>query len=298
MPEAPLPSVRGKYFKDVDLSKYTWFQVGGKAEILFKPADLEDLQFFLKKKPQDLSVVMLGMGSNVLIRSGGIPGVVVKLGRGFSKIGLLDGNLLEVDAGVLDRTVALTAQEAGLTGLEFLAGIPGVVGGALRMNAGAYGMEIKDVLEKAYVLDPNGNLHELFVDNLGMSYRQCGVPEDWIFVRAYLKGYPGDRQKIESRILEIMKAREETQPIRSRTGGSTFANPDGYKAWELIDKAGCRGLKRGGAYVSEKHCNFLINTGDATSEDLEGLMEEVETRVFETSGIHLKREIKCLGVRE
>ena len=163
------------------------------------------------------------------------------------------------------------------------------------MNAGAYGLEIKDVLEKADVLDPTGTLHELDVDSLKLSYRRCGLPEDWIFVRAHLKGYPGDKGKIQSRILEIMKTREETQPIRMRTGGSTFANPHGQKAWELIDKAGCRGLTRGGAQMSEKHCNFLINTGDATPEDLEELMEEVELRVFETTGVRLEREIRCLG---
>ena len=295
MREDILPHVRGKYFMDASLSKYTWFRVGGPAEVLFKPQDLEDLQYFLRNKPENISAVMLGMGSNVLIRSGGISGVVIKLNRGFSKIRLLDGNLLEVDAGVLDRTVALTAQEFGLEGLEFLAGIPGVMGGALRMNAGAYGLEIKDVLEKADVLDPTGTLHELDVDSLKLSYRRCDLPEDWIFVRAHLKGYPGDKGKIQSRILEIMKTREETQPIRMRTGGSTFANPHGQKAWELIDKAGCRGLTRGGAQMSEKHCNFLINTGDATPEDLEELMEEVELRVFETTGVRLEREIRCLG---
>lgn len=297
MREELLPSVRGRYVKDADLAKYTWFRVGGKAEVLFKPEDLEDLQYFLKSKPKGIPIGVLGMGSNVLIRSGGIPGVVIRLNRGFSKIRLEEGNFLEVGAGVLDRTVALTAQEYGLAGLEFLAGIPGVIGGALRMNAGAYGSEMKDVLERAYVLDPNGILHELDVDQLKLSYRHCGVPEDWIFVGARLKSTPGDKEIIRARILEIMKAREETQPIHMRTGGSTFANPEDQKAWELIDKAGCRGLKQGGAQVSEKHCNFFINTGSATSEDLEDLMEEVEKRVFHTSGIHLKREIRCLGVR-
>ncbi|MBU6149648.1 MAG: UDP-N-acetylmuramate dehydrogenase, partial [Verrucomicrobia bacterium] len=290
-----LPKVRGRYLENVSLAKYTWFKVGGNAEILFKPADLSDLQSFLKQKNPKIPVALLGMGSNVLIRSSGISGVVIKLGRGFSKISLKDEVILDVEAGVLDRNIALTAAEYGLGGLEFLSGIPGTLGGALRMNAGAYASEIKDVVEKALALDPSGNLHHLSVNDLKMSYRSCGLPEDWIFVGAWLKGIKGDASLIKKNILEIMMRREETQPIRTRTGGSTFANPEGVKAWELIDSAGCRGLRRGGAQVSEKHCNFLINTGDATSEDLEALAEEVQDRVLKSSGILLKWEIRCLG---
>ncbi|MBS0185391.1 MAG: UDP-N-acetylmuramate dehydrogenase [Proteobacteria bacterium] len=290
-----LPKVRGRYLENVPLAKYTWFKVGGNAEILFKPADLSDLQNFLKQKNPKIPVTLLGMGSNVLIRSSGISGVVIKLGGGFSKISLKNDVILDVEAGVLDRNIALTAAEYGLSGLEFLSGIPGTLGGALRMNAGAYGSEIKDILEKALVLDPMGNLHHLNVDDLKMSYRSCGLSEDWIFVGALLRGVKGDASLIKKNILEIMTRREETQPIRARTGGSTFANPEGFKAWELIDAAGCRGLKRGGAQVSEKHCNFLINTGDATAEDLENLALEVQNRVLKSSGILLKWEIRCLG---
>ncbi|HQS83466.1 MAG: UDP-N-acetylenolpyruvoylglucosamine reductase [Alphaproteobacteria bacterium 16-39-46] len=290
-----LPKVRGRYLEDAPLAKYTWFRVGGNAEILFKPEDIKDLQDFLKHKNPEVPVTLLGMGSNVLIRSSGISGVVIKLGKGFSKIILKDETNLEVEAAVLDRNIALTAAEYGLSGLEFLSGIPGTLGGALRMNAGAYGSEIKDILEKAFVLDPLGNLHALSVDDLKMTYRSCGLPEGWIFVGALLRGVKGDPTLIKKAILEIMTRREETQPIRTQTGGSTFANPEGQRAWELIDAAGCRGLKRGGAQVSEKHCNFLINTGEATPEDLENLGLEVQDRVLKSSGVLLKWEIRCLG---
>lgn len=292
-----LPKIRGKYLENVLLAKYTWFRVGGETRILFKPEDREDLQDFLKKKPPHIPFTVLGMGSNVLIRSGGIPGIVIKLGRGFSKIYLQDSLTFYVEAGVLDRNIALTAADHGLKGFEFLAGIPGTLGGALRMNAGAYGSEIKDILDRAFVLDALGNLHVLTVKDLQMGYRSCGIPEDWIFIAASLKGEKGDPALIKKNILEIMTAREETQPVYARTGGSTFANPEGMKAWELIDNAGCRGLKKGGAQVSEKHCNFLVNTGDATAEDLEDLGIEVQGRVLKSSGVLLKWEIKLLGLR-
>ncbi len=290
-----LPSVRGRYRENADLSKLTWFQVGGPATILFKPADVEDLQHFLRELPQDIPVTILGAGSNVLIRSGGIEGVVIRLGSGFLDIQFYDDYSVSVGAGVLDRTLALLAQEKSLGQLEFLSGIPGTIGGALRMNAGAYGTEIKDVLRSADVIDPKGQRHKLSPKDLHFSYRHCGLPEDWIFVGAHLQGVQSDSSVIGEKIQAIMTQRNDTQPTRARTGGSTFANPPQHKAWQLIDQAGCRGLKRGGAMVSELHCNFLINTGDATADDLESLGEDVRQRVLETSGVSLEWEIRRMG---
>ncbi|MCC2110986.1 MAG: UDP-N-acetylmuramate dehydrogenase, partial [Hyphomicrobiales bacterium] len=228
-------------------------------------------------------------------RDGGVPGVVVRLGRGFVDIAA-QGDEIVAGAGALDLNVALTAADAGLAGMEFLSGIPGTVGGALRMNAGAYGADMADVLVSARVLDSRGKAHDLALRDLGLSYRHCAVPEDWVFVGARLRGRPDDRGAIHARMDEIREARETTQPVRTPTGGSTFANPQGHKAWELIDRAGCRGLRRGGAMVSEKHCNFLINTGEATAYDLELLGETVRRRVRETSGVALDWEIKRVGV--
>jgi UDP-N-acetylmuramate dehydrogenase len=240
-------------------------------------------------------VTAIGVASNLLVRDGGVDGVVVRLGRGFVDVVVEDG-LVHVGAGALDLNVALACREAGVAGLEFLSGIPGTIGGALRMNAGAYGRELKDVLLSATALDPRGRRHELAVEAMDLSYRHCGVPEDWIFVGAILRGEPGDGQEIGRRMTEIQAAREAAQPIRARTGGSTFANPPGRKAWMLIDQAGCRGLVRGGAMVSEKHANFLINAGTATAADLESLGEEVRRRVHETSGIELRWEIRRIGI--
>jgi UDP-N-acetylmuramate dehydrogenase len=289
-----LPRVRGRLTEHAPLGPMTWFRVGGPAEVLFRPADVEDLAAFLAEKPADVPVTVLGVASNLLVRDGGIQGVVVRLGKGFADVAI-EGESVHTGSGALDSNVALACQQAGVAGLEFLSGIPGTVGGNLRMNAGAYGTEIKDVLEKAIALDPTGTRHELSPAEMGLAYRRCGVPADWIFIGATFHGRKGDPAAIASRIREIQDAREATQPVRSRTGGSTFANPPGRKAWQLIDEAGCRGLKRGGAMVSEKHTNFLINTGNATAADLEGLGEEARRRVFETSGITLEWEIKRVG---
>lgn len=288
-----LPSVRGRYTEGAELSKLTWFRVGGPAEVLYKPADLEDLSFFLKHNSREIPILTIGVGSNLLVRDGGISGVVLRL-QGFNNI-VVQGNEIEVGAGVLDRTLALVAQEEGLQNLEFLAGIPGTIGGALRMNAGCYGTEIKDILVSALAVDGQGKVHKLTPEDMGFSYRHCKIPQDWIFVGARFKAKSGDSQEIAARIENLLIEREDAQPVKSRTGGSTFANPEGYKAWELIDKAGCRGLKIGGAQVSEKHCNFLINTGDATAEDLEVLGEMVKARVLESSGIDLRWEIVRVG---
>jgi len=291
-----LPAVRGRYTEDADLAKTTWFRCGGPAEVLFRPADADDLVEFLATRPADVPVTVIGVGSNLLIRDGGVPGVVIRLARGFTEVTLEEGDRLRAGAGALDLNVALTAQQAGLTDLEFFSGIPGTVGGALRMNAGAYGGEIKDVLVEAEAVDPFGKRHRLDAAAMGFSYRRSEVPAGWIFLSALLQGRKGDPASIAQRMADIRKSREETQPTRARTGGSTFKNPEGHKAWQLIDKAGCRGLRIGDAMVSEKHCNFLINTGAATATDIETLGEEVRRRVFETSGIRLDWEIRRIGV--
>jgi UDP-N-acetylmuramate dehydrogenase len=290
-----LPPVRGRLAENAPLAQVTWFRVGGPAEVMFRPADAEDLAEFLARKPGDVPVTVLGVASNLLVRDGGVPGVIVRLGRAFATIDL-KGERIVAGAGALDLNVALAAREAGVAGLEFLSGIPGTIGGALRMNAGAYGVEVKDVLESAVALDPLGGRHELGLAELGLAYRHCALPEDWIFLAATLAGTKGESEAIGRRMAEIQAARETSQPVRARTGGSTFANPPGAKAWQLIDAAGCRGLRRGGAMVSEKHANFLINADDATAADLEGLGEEVRRRVREASGVILEWEIKRIGV--
>ncbi|WP_119459091.1 UDP-N-acetylmuramate dehydrogenase [Rhodospirillaceae bacterium SYSU D60014] len=289
-----LPPVRGRLTENAPLAGITWFRVGGPAEMMFRPADREDLLGFLAEKPSDVPVTVIGVGSNLLVRDGGIPGVVLRLGRGFAGITAADDRLT-AGAGALDLNVALAARDAGLGGIEFLSGIPGTVGGALRMNAGAYGREIADVLVAAEVVDSTGHVHRLEPSELGLGYRRSGVPEDWIFLGAEMRGVASAPADIGQRIQEIQAARADTQPIRTRTGGSTFANPTGFKAWELIDRAGCRGLRRGGAMVSEKHCNFLINTGTATAAEIEALGEEVRRRVHETSGVMLNWEIRRIG---
>lgn len=289
-----LPPVRGEYRADASIAQLTWFRVGGPAEVLFRPADEADLIDFLAGRPGDIPVTVLGVGSNTLIRDGGVPGVVIRLGKGFASA-VVDGERVTAGAGALDVTVAATAQRAGLTGLEFLSGIPGTIGGGLRMNAGAYGSEIKDVLVSARAVDPLGHAHTLAPVDMGLSYRHCGVPEDWIFTSAVFQARTGDPATIAQAMIDIRDAREDTQPRRVRTGGSTFANPEGGKAWQLIDAAGCRGLRIGDAQVSEKHCNFLLNTGDATAQDIESLGEEVRRRVLESSGITLRWEIRRIG---
>ncbi len=289
-----LPKVRGSYREDADLSRTTWFRSGGAADILFKPADYEDLSDFFKAKSKDVPVLPLGVGSNLLVRDGGISGVVVRLGRGFTNIAIHNG-FVDVGAGMLDTQLSSIAVDEGLDGLEFLAGIPGTIGGALRMNAGCYGTEMKDILEAAFVMDTEGKVHTMTPEDMGYKYRHCDVPAEWIFIGARLKAPAGDANAIRHKRDELMQAREESQPVRERTGGSTFANPDGHKAWELIDKAGCRGLTVGGAMMSEKHCNFMINTGNATSDDLETLGETVRERVKTTSGVDLRWEIQRVG---
>ena len=272
----------------------TWFRVGGPAEVLFRPADTEDLAGFLAALPNDVPVTVIGVGSNLLVRDGGIPGVTIRLGRGFVEI-TPDGDEVAAGAGALDINVALTAAQAGIGGLEFLSGIPGTIGGGFQTNAGAYGREFKEVLISADALDRNGTLHTLGVAEMGLSYRHSDVDPDWIFVAARFRGESGEPAAIVQAMEEIKAAREASQPIRARTGGSTFANPPGDKAWRLIDEAGCRGLTRGGAMVSEKHANFLINSGSATAADIEGLGKEVRRRVLERFGIPLAWEIRRIG---
>ena len=290
-----LPKVRGRLTENAPLSGVTWFRVGGPAEIMFRPADREDLAHFIAGLPGGVPITVIGVGSNLLVRDGGVPGVVIRLGKGFAEIEARDG-YLHAGAAALDVNVARMAAEAGLAGLEFLSGIHGTMGGALRMNAGAYGRELVDVVIAAEALDAKGRLHRLDKQALCLSYRHSSVPEDWIFLGADLKTQAGDPAAIRARLAEIQSAREASQPIRSRTGGSTFANPPGGKAWELIDRAGCRGLRLGGAMVSEKHTNFLINTGNATAADIESLGETVRRRVRQTSGIDLSWEIRRIGI--
>ena len=289
-----LPPVRGRLTANAPIGPMTWFRVGGPAEALFRPADLDDLAGFLAALPSDAPVTVIGVGSNLLVRDGGIPGVTIRLGRGFGDI-RPDGEAVETGAGALDLNVALTSADAGIAGLEFLSGIPGTVGGGFRTNAGAYGSEFKDALISADALDRRGGLHTLTPAEMGLSYRHSDVDPDWIFVRARFKGAAGDPAEIGRRMTDIRAAREASQPIRARTGGSTFANPPGHQAWRLIDEAGCRGLTRGAAMVSEKHTNFLINTGNATAADIEGLGEEVRRRVYERFGVRLEWEIRRIG---
>lgn len=291
-----MPEVRGRLSENADLAKVTWFQVGGPAQVLFKPEDVDDLAQFLKNRPEGVDVTVIGVGSNLLVRDGGVPGVVVRLGRQFATIECVGADVL-AGAGALDSNVALAAGQAGITGLEFLTGVPGTIGGALRMNAGAYGSEMRDVVVGAVALDMNGDRHDLTAADLGFSYRKSTVPADWIFVSAQMRGHAGNKQDIQARMEEIKSLRETTQPVRTSTGGSTFKNPEGdQSAWQLIEAAGCRGLRVGGAQLSEKHCNFIINDQSASAADIEELGETVRRRVLETSGIDLQWEIRRIGV--
>ncbi|WP_219821513.1 UDP-N-acetylmuramate dehydrogenase [Sneathiella aquimaris] len=293
-----LPEVKGRIKRDVPLSKVTWFQVGGPADVLFKPADETDLAGFLKSTSEDIPVFVLGVGSNLLVRDSGFRGVVIRLGREFSKIEQIGENLLRVGAGASDLQVARYAEEKGLTEAEFLSGIPGSIGGALRMNAGAYGNEISDILVSATAYDRQGIRHEVSAEDFGFSYRHCELPCDWIFTEAVFKLSAGEVSSISRKMAEIAKSREDSQPVRSRTGGSTFANPPGKKAWELIDAVGARGLSKGAAQISEKHCNFLINNGGATAADIESVAEEARRRVFKEFDTLLRWEIVRLGEKE
>lgn len=290
-----LPSVRGAYVEDAPLAGVTWFRAGGTAEVLFRPADAEDLGAFIAGKPGDVPVTLLGAGSNVLVRDGGVPGVVIRLGRPFAQI-VVDGMTVAAGGMALDYNVAKACRDAAIAGFEFLSGIPGTIGGGLRMNAGAYGRELADIVVDVEIVTDTGELRRLTKDEWGPTYRHSAVPEGWIFTGATMRGVRGDPVEIARAMAWVQAAREEAQPIRSRTGGSTFKNPPGAKAWELIDRAGCRGLRRGAAQISEKHCNFLINNGGATATDLEALGEEVRRRVAESCGVTLEWEIRRLGV--
>jgi UDP-N-acetylmuramate dehydrogenase len=272
-----------------------WFRVGGPAETLFRPADADDLATFLAAKPTDVSVQVIGVGSNLLIRDGGIPGVVVRLPGALGKVSVED-NRVCAGAAALDAAVARAAADAGVAGLEFLRGIPGTIGGALKMNAGCYGREIKDIFVEATALDGNGDKHVLSAADMSFVYRKSQVPDDFIFVEAVFEGTHDDPAAIRARMEKLVEQRESTQPVKTRTGGSTFKNPPGHKAWQLIDESGCRGLIHGAAQVSPMHCNFLINTGDATASDIEALGEEVRARVKAKSSISLEWEIKRVGV--
>lgn len=290
-----LPLVFGRYTINAKMAEQTWFRVGGPTNVLFRPRDVDDLEAFLKNKPLGIPVTVVGAGSNMLVRDQGIPGVVIRLlGKGFSDINVA-GTTIEAGAGCLDRTLALKTAEYGIGGLEFLVGIPGTLGGAVRMNAGAYGSEIKDILQWIDAIDPQGTRHRLTIDQLNLTYRHSDLPENWIITRVCLQGFSKNAADIETQLQAFLSAREATQPVRGRTGGSTFKNPDGHKAWELIDRAGCRGLRQGGAEVSEKHCNFLLNTGTATASDLENLGETVRQKVKKSTGIDLEWEIIRLG---
>ncbi|MAZ99572.1 MAG: UDP-N-acetylenolpyruvoylglucosamine reductase [Rhodospirillaceae bacterium] len=292
---ARLPTVRGRYSENVDMSLFTWFRVGGMAEVIFRPADLEDLSGFLENKKEKSPVTVIGATSNLLVRDGGIPGVVIRLGKPFSNIVPLQKSL-RVGSAALNSQVSRAALRADRTGLEFLSGIPGTIGGGLRMNAGSYGSEFKDILIEAEIMDPFGNVHVLSVDELGFKYRQCSIDSNWIFLSALFKAPLAEPDEIKSKIENIRLKRIDSQPIKEKTGGSTFSNPQGHKAWQLIEAAGCRGKRLGAAMISKKHCNFLINTGKATARELEELGNLVRCRVFDNSGVKLDWEIKRIGL--
>jgi UDP-N-acetylmuramate dehydrogenase len=290
-----LPSAAGRLQPDAVLGPTTWFRVGGAAEVLFRPADAADLSRFLREMPLHVPVSVIGAASNLIVRDGGIAGVVIRLARGFGAIEV-EADGIVAGGACLDATVAEHALAAGLAGLEFLSGIPGTIGGAVAMNAGAYGSDVAAMLDWAEIVTRQGEVQRLPAGHIGFSYRHSGLPPESVVVRARFAARPGDPTLIATRMAEIRASREATQPVRARTGGSTFRNPDGARAWELIDGAGCRALRRGDAQVSEKHCNFLLNLGAATAADLEGLGEEVRRRVHESSGITLAWEIKRLGI--
>ena len=290
-----LPPIQGRVQADAPLAASSWFRVGGNAEILARPSDTDSLSALLRGMPMHLPVTVLGAASNVIIRDGGIAGLVVRLGRGFGAIEVQHDGVI-VGAAALDATVAEHAAAAGLTGLEFLSGIPGAIGGAVAMNAGAYGSDVASTLDWAEIVTRQGEILRLPAGQIGFAYRHSGLPPECVVTRARFLARPGDAAAIGGRMADIRSSREAAQPVRARTGGSTFRNPEGGKAWELIDAAGCRGLVRGGAQVSDKHCNFLLNVGGATAADLEGLGEEVRRRVHAASGVALAWEIKRIGV--
>ncbi|MEP2737072.1 MAG: UDP-N-acetylmuramate dehydrogenase [Erythrobacter sp.] len=290
-----LPKVRGKLTENAPLAKLVWFKSGGPADLLFEPADLDDLRECLAQLPADMPAISLGLGSNMIIRDGGVPGLVIRLGKPFAKVTDLGEQRLQCGGGASGILVSSTARDAGVAGLEFLRSIPGTVGGFVRMNGGAYGSEVKDVLIKCDVLLRSGELKTFSVDELGYTYRHSNLADGAVVVSATFQGKAGKPEDIQAEMDRIAEARENSQPLRSKTGGSTFKNPDGHKAWQLVDEAGCRGLTIGGAQVSEKHTNFMINTGNATSADIEALGEEVRKRVHANSGVQLEWEIQRVG---
>lgn len=289
-----LPDVRGSLRADVSLAPFTWLRVGGAAETLFMPKDQADLAHFLSSSPDDIPVQILGVASNTLVRDGGVKGVVIRLGPAFGKVSA-EGVRITAGAAALDKTVAKKAAAAGISGLEFYSGVPGTIGGALRMNAGCYGAETKDVLVSVVAIDRSGRRQVMTLDEMEYSYRYCGAPKDLFFVEAVFEGTLDVPAAITARMDEITAKREASQPIREKTGGSTFKNPDGHSSWKLIDAAGCRGLRVGGAQMSEQHCNFMINADGASAADLETLGEKVRARVFETQGVELHWEIRRIG---
>jgi UDP-N-acetylmuramate dehydrogenase len=290
-----MPDLRGRVLANQPLAELTWFRVGGPAQLLFMPEDEADLSYFLAHFPAEFAVTVIGLGSNLIVRDGGVPGAVVRLGRGFNGIGVEDTRI-RAGAAVPDVKIARAAHDAGIAGLSFMRGIPGAIGGALRMNGGAYGRETKDALVEARAVDREGRVHVLSNADMRYTYRHCGVPDDYIFTEALLAGERGDPKLIAAEMDKITEARESTQPVKSRTGGSTFKNPSGHKAWQLIDAAGCRGLMNGNAQVSEMHCNFLINRGGATAAEIEALGELVRRKVEELSGVRLEWEIERIGI--
>ena len=295
--DGKLSGLRGKLMPDTGMDKITWFRAGGPAQVLFQPADEEDLSEFLKAVPEEIPLLVVGIGSNLLVRDGGIPGFVVRLSaKGFGEVQQVSDTQLRAGTATPDKRVAAAALEAGLGGFHFYHGIPGGIGGALRMNAGANGVETRERVVEVRALDRKGELHILSNADMGYAYRHSSASPDLIFTSALFEGVPGDREEIKKAMDEVQNHRETVQPVREKTGGSTFKNPEGTSAWKEIDKAGCRGLRVGGAQMSEMHCNFMINTGNATGYDLETLGETVRAKVYENSGIRLHWEIKRLGL--
>jgi UDP-N-acetylmuramate dehydrogenase len=293
-----IPEPEGKLTANAPLAPLVWFKSGGAADLLFEPASAEALASFLRSLPDWVPVMALGLGSNLIVRDGGFPGVVVRLGKAFAKVEALDATTLRCGGGASGILVSSTARDAGIAGMEFLRSIPGTVGGFVRMNGGAYGGEVKDILVDADIVLRSGERRMLPLADLGYTYRHSELPEGAVVVGATFRGRPGEPAAIQAEMDRISASREASQPLRSKTGGSTFKNPDGHKAWQLVDAAGCRGLAVGGAQVSEKHTNFLINTGDATSAGIEALGEEVRRRVKEKSGVELQWEIQRVGVKK
>lgn len=295
--DGKLSGLRGRLTPNAGMDKVTWFRAGGPAQVLFQPADEEDLSAFLKAVPEEIPILVVGIGSNLLVRDGGVPGFVVRLSaKGFGEVEQVSDTQLRAGAATPDKRVAAAALEAGLAGFHFYHGIPGGIGGALRMNAGANGVETRQRVVEVRGLDRNGEVHVLSNADMGYAYRHSSAPPDMIFTSVLFEGIPGERDAIRQAMDEVQHHRETVQPVREKTGGSTFKNPEGTSAWKEIDKAGCRGLRVGGAQMSEMHCNFMINTGNATGHDLETLGETVRAKVFENSGIRLHWEIKRLGL--